>query len=86
MHSQKIYSNRNRSMREKNNKGIATSRKGRKEIYTPVSQFTVPTRGMESVYRVFVWRPLENFDKDYIHSPTGLLQLVLGWSKATLCA
>ena len=50
-------------------------------FFAKFTQFTVPERGMDAVYRIFVWKPLENFDKDYIHSPTGLLQLILCWSK-----
>ena len=34
-----------------------------------------------AVFKAFVWQSLENFDRDFIHSPSGLLQLVLTWSR-----
>jgi len=34
-----------------------------------------------SIFQVFVWKMLENFETDFIHSSSGLLQLLLSWSK-----
>ena len=34
-----------------------------------------------AIFKVFVWRLLAHFDSEFIHSPTGLLSLVLTWSK-----
>ena len=60
----------------------------RNSVYSQISaffskfvEFSYSARAEEAVYHTFVWRPLENFDKDYIHSPSGVLQLVLCWSK-----
>ena len=33
------------------------------------------------ILKVFVWRPLLNFENDFIHSPTGLLKLAETWAK-----
>merc|ERR550519_407876 len=35
----------------------------------------------KAIFQVFVWKMLDKFDTDFIHSASGLLKLLLSWSK-----
>jgi len=35
----------------------------------------------KAIFHVFVWKMLDKFDTDFIHSSSGLLKLLLSWSK-----
>ena len=50
-------------------------------FFSRFTEYEFSSQAETTIFRIFVWKPLENFDKDYIHSPSGLLQLILCWSR-----
>jgi hypothetical protein len=50
-------------------------------FFTTYPDYELSATAEKAIFSVFVWRPLAHFDSEFIHSPTGLLSLVLTWSK-----
>jgi U3 small nucleolar RNA-associated protein 20 len=50
-------------------------------FFTTYPDYELSATAEKAIFSVFVWRPLANFDSEFIHSPTGLLSLILTWSK-----
>lgn len=50
-------------------------------FYTKYSDFKWEETSIEATLSVFVWKLLPKFETDFIHSSSGLLQLLLAWSK-----
>jgi U3 small nucleolar RNA-associated protein 20 len=50
-------------------------------FFTTYPDTEIAPEAEAAVFKVFVWRPLANFDSEFIHSPTGLLSLLATWAK-----
>ena len=50
-------------------------------FYTKFDSYTLAEEEQEAVSKVFLWRILPVFETDFIHSSSGLLHLLLAWSK-----
>ena len=50
-------------------------------FYTKYSDFMWEDKSIEASLSVFVWKLLPKFETDFIHSSSGLLQVLLAWSK-----
>jgi len=50
-------------------------------FYNKYTSYQFSETEQKAIFEVFVWRMLDNFESDFIHSSSGLLQLFLSWSK-----
>jgi len=50
-------------------------------FYNKYTNYTFSESEQKAIFEVFVWKMLDNFESDFIHSSSGLLQLFLAWSK-----
>ena len=50
-------------------------------FYTKFDSYQLAEEEQEAVCKVFLWRILPVFETDFIHSSSGLLHLLLAWSK-----
>ena len=50
-------------------------------FYTKFDSYKLADKEQEAVSKVFLWRILPVFETDFIHSSSGLLHLLLAWSK-----
>ena len=50
-------------------------------FYTKFDSYKLAEEEQEAVSKIFLWRILPVFETDFIHSSSGLLHLLLAWSK-----
>eukprot|EP00092_Neocalanus_flemingeri_P037576 GFUD01040911.1.p1 GENE.GFUD01040911.1~~GFUD01040911.1.p1 ORF type:complete len:2557 (+),score=666.17 GFUD01040911.1:40-7710(+) len=50
-------------------------------FYNKYTNYQFTETENQAVFQVFVWKMLENFESDFIHSSSGVLQLLMSWSK-----